>query len=94
MNLSLEDMAKGELIKVIKQSFAYQPTQEKLRWIRWETMCEQAQALMNESIQEQQLYAGKSDMESQKKWMEASEKFTKGMALADKADVFLEKIKK
>ena len=90
---TLEDMTKDELIKVIRQSFAYQPTQEKLRWIRWESMCEQAQSVMGEAVREQKLYSGKRDGESITKWMKASDKFSEGLKLADKADAFLELIK-
>jgi len=93
-NFTLEDMTKEELIKVIKQSLAYQPTQKILQWIRWESMCEQAQVLMNESIREQQLYTGKKDMDSHAKWMKASKKFGEGMELSDNADAFLEEIKR
>ncbi len=93
MNLTLEDMTKEELIKVIKQSLAYQPTQKILLWIRWESMCEQSQALMKESLKEQGLYTGKTDMVSHSKWMDASKKFDTGMKLGDKADAFLKEIK-
>ena len=93
MNLALEDMTKEELIKVIKQSLAYQPTQKILLWIRWESMCEQAQVLMNEAVKEQQLYVGKKDIVSHTRWMNASKKFDKGMKLGDKADAFLKDIK-
>ena len=91
--LTLEDMTKGELIKVIEQSLAYQPTQKILRWIRWESMCEQSQALMDESIKEQQLYTGKRAMASHAKWLETSKKFDEGMDLANKARDFLAEIK-
>ncbi len=94
MNLALEDMTKEELIKVIKQSLAYQPTQKILLWIRWESMCEQTQALMDEAIKEQQLYIGKNDMVSHARWMDASKKFDKGMKLGDKVEAFLEEIKR
>ena len=93
MNLTLEDMTKEELIKVIKQSLAYQPTQKILLWIRWESMCEQSQALMDEAVKEQQLYTSKNDILSRTKWMGASKKFDKGMKLGDKADDFLKEIK-
>jgi len=92
-DFTLEDMTKYELIKVIKQSFAYQPTQEKLRWIRWETMCEQALAIMDEASKEQQLYSSKKDIGSHFKWVKASDKFTEGMKLSEKADTFLLEIK-
>ena len=39
-DFTLEDMTKPELIKIIKQSQAYQPTQKVMRWVRWESMCE------------------------------------------------------
>ena len=93
MNLTLEDMTKEELIKVIKQSLAYQPTLKTLLWIRWESMCEQTQALMKEALKEHELYTGKKDMVSHSRWMDASKKFDKGMKLGDKADAFLEEIK-
>lgn len=93
MNLALGDMTKDELIKVIKQSLAYQPTQKILHWIRWESMCEESQAVMSESLKEQEKYRGKKNMDSHIKWMEASKKFDEGMKLADKADAFLEEIK-
>ena len=93
MNLSLEDMTKEELVKVIRQSLAYQPTQKILRWIRWESMCEKAQLLMAESLKQQDEYTGKTDMASHVKWLEASNKFSEGMKLSDKADTFLEELK-
>ena len=92
-DFTLEDMTKPELIKIIKQSLAYQPTQKIMRWIRWESMCEQSQAVMKEAIKEQQLYTGKPDMVSHSRWMDASNKFDKGMKLGDKADAFLKEIK-
>ena len=92
-DFTLEDMTKEELIKVIKQSLAYQPTQKILRWMRWESMCEKSQAIMDEAVKEQQLYGGKKDMASLANWMKASDKFTEGMKLADKANLFLEEIK-
>ncbi len=89
MNLALEDMTKEELIKVIKQSLAYQPTQKILRWIRWESMCEKSQLLMDESIKMQEEHTGKTDMASHVKWWEANNKFAEGMKLSDKADTYL-----
>ena len=90
---TLEDMTKSELIKITKRSLAYQPTQKIMRWIRWESMCEQTQSLMSEAIKEQQLYGDRGDMPNHIKWMAASEKFTKAMRLGDKLDAFLEEIK-
>ena len=92
-DFTIEDMTKPELIKIIKQSLAYQPTQKVMRWVRWESMCEQAQVLINEAVKEQQLYVGKKDMVSHTRWMAASKKFDKGMKLGDKADAFLKDIK-
>ena len=94
MKIALEDMTKEELIKVIKQSQAYQPTQKVLLWIRWESMCEKAQYLMDKAVKEQQLYTDKKDTDSHFKWMKASEKFTKGIKLSDEADAFLEELKR
>ena len=37
-DFTLEDMTKPELIKIIKQSLAYQPTQKVMQWIRWESI--------------------------------------------------------
>ena len=91
--LTLEDMAKEELVKIIKQSLAYQPTQKMLLWIRWESTCEKSQTLMGESLKEQEKYTGKKDMVSFRKWMEASEKFDEAMKLGDKASAFLEELK-
>ena len=91
---TLEDMTEPELIKVIKQSLAYQPTQKTLLWIRWESMCEQSQAVMKEALKEQELYTGKGDMLSHLRWMNASKKFDKGTKLGDKAAAFLEEIKR
>ena len=92
-DFTIEDMTKPELIKIIKQSLAYQPTQKVMRWVRWESMCEQSQVVMNEAIGEQRLYSGEKGMASHAKWMEASEKFDKGVKLGDKADAFLNEIK-
>ena len=93
-DFTLEDMTKPELIKIIKQSLAYQPTQDKMRWVRWESMSEESQALMDEAVKEEQLYFGKNDMESRAKWMKASDKFDRGMKQSEKADVFLEDIRR
>jgi len=92
-DFKLEDMTKPELIKIIRQSLAYQPTQKIMRLIRWKSMCEQTQALMNEAIKEQQLYTGKADMTSHNRWMDAQKKFDKGIKLGVKADAFWEEIK-
>ena len=92
-DFTLEDMTKPELIKIIKQSQSYLPAQKVMRWIRWQSMCEQTQVIMNEAIKEQQLSTGKRDMESLAKYMKASEKFSKGIELGDKSDAFLEEIK-
>ena len=92
-DFALEDMTKPELIKVIKQSQAYQPTQRILQWIRWESMCKQAQTVMSEAIKEQRLNAHNKDLDSHSRWMKASEKFDHGMKLSDKAETFLEEIK-
>ena len=92
-DFTLEDMTKPELIKIIKQSLAYQPTQKVMRWIRWESICEQAQVIMDEAISEQQLCTGKKDKESLAKWKKASDKFTESMKLYDKADDYLKEIK-
>ncbi len=92
-DFALDDLTKKELIKVIEQSLAYQPTQKVLQWIRWETMCEQAQALMQEVIEEGQLYSNKTDMASHAKWMESSKKFDNAMKLSDKSEAFLTEIK-
>ena len=92
MSLTLEDMTKEELIKLFRASF-YLPSQKEMGWIRWESMCEKAQALMAEALKEQEEYTGKKDMDSHIKWLEASKKFTEGMKLMDKADAFLEELK-
>ncbi len=89
----LEDMTKPELIKIIKQSLAYQPTQKIMRWTRWESMCEASQKLMGESLEEQVKYTRKPGMQDHIKWLEASKKFDEGRKLGDKADRFLEEIK-
>ena len=92
-DFTLEDMTKPELIKIIKQSLAYQPTQKVMRWVRWESMCEQAQVIMKESIEEQRLHTGEIGTANHLRWVEASKKFDHGMELADLADAFLAEIK-
>jgi len=92
-NFTLEDMTKEELIKLFHRTHFYLPSQKDMRWIRWESMCEKSQALMDEAVKEQQLYSGKEGMASRAKWMKASNKFGEAMKLSDKADAFLEEIK-
>ncbi len=93
-DLTLEDMTKPELIKIITQSFAYQPTQNRMRLVRWESVCEASQKLMTESIEEQKEWAGKPEVHNHAEWLKASEKFDEGMRLGSKADAFLQEINK
>jgi len=93
MKFTLEDMTKEELIKLFQRASFYLPSQKDMGWIRWESMCEKAQALMVKSIKEQEEYTGKTDIDSHSKWLEASKKFEEGMKLSDKADAFLEELK-
>lgn len=84
--LTLEDLTKAELIKLVRESFYYQPKQRDLIELRWKSMTEEANRIMKEANQESQRWIGIKTFEAHRKWNEAQELFNKGLALSDKAD--------
>ncbi len=84
--LTLEDLTKAELIKLVRESFFYQPTQRDLIKLRWESMNEEANRIMKEANQESQRWTGIKTFDALEKWNEAQKHFDRGLALSEKAD--------
>lgn len=84
--LALEDLTKAELIKLVRESFFYQPKQRDLIKLRWESMNEKASRIMKEANQESQQWIGIKTFDALKKWNKAQEDFSRGLALSEKAD--------
>jgi len=91
-SMTLEDLTKAELIKWVKGTFFYQPTQRDLIRLRWESMNEEASRIMEEACQESQRWTGIKSFEAIKKWNEAQEMFNKGLALSEKAEVLFKEL--
>ncbi len=92
MQLTLEYLTKPELIKLIKKCYFKLPSQRDILGLRWESMTEEANRIMAEASQESQKWAGIKSWEAIKKWHDAQEKFNRGLALSDKAEVVFKKL--
>lgn len=92
MKLTLEDLTKVELIKLIKEVLSPQPTQRDLIKLRWESINQEASRIMAEACKESQRWAGIKSFEALEKWSEAQELFNKGLALSNKADIIFKEL--
>ena len=90
--MKLEDLTKDELLKLIKEHCFYQPIPRDILRVRWKTMAEKANKMMTEANIEAQKWQGQRDIESLRKWNDAQNRFTEGLALCDKADIVFEQL--
>ncbi len=86
--LILEDLTKTELVKLVRESFFYQPTQRELLKLRWESMTEEANRIMIKASEESQKY-WRSNIT---KWNAAQKDFDKGLVLSDKVDILFKEL--
>ena len=90
--LTLEDMTKAELIKVIKERFFRLPSHKDLAFIRWRLMTDEAEKLCAESVATSKaLKEITDDITRHKKWLASQQVFDKGLAIYDKANKFHKK---
>jgi hypothetical protein len=84
--MQLEDLTKEELIIVIKNQMFSQPSERDMLNARWQRLKNESKVMMDESVKESEKWSKNRDVESAKKWNEATELFNKAMAISDDAD--------
>ena len=89
--LSLEDLTKDELLKLILRFFLEVP-QRNIVEVRRESLLAKANTIMTEAQEEMKDNIG-GGYETIKRFQQASKKFDEGMALTDKASKMLEELR-
>ena len=84
MTVSIDDLTKDELLRLIKTRFLAFHVRDIQR-IRWDSLTSKAKSLMDEACIEIKKYKG---IENYEKWKEANKKFDRAMKLYDDAEKF------